>query len=138
MNHLSQKRRLREASARPVREALKESVARCEFCLKPREPHLLACHEIANGNGMRQKALDKPFAILVVCLEPWGQPLCHATVQSWSEAKQLALLYLVSTRFDLQAYLELTSPRAPRRIEQRDVDQEIWGLLAGTKGKANR
>lgn len=129
MRRESTKHRNRRLEAKPVREALKESVGRCEFCLRPRAPHLLACHELARG-PLRNAALDKPFAILVVCLEPWGKPPCHQTLQAWPEVKQLALLYLVSTRFDLKAYLELTSPRAMQRITPTEVNHEIRLLLA--------
>lgn len=130
MKRLSPKTRARQAEAKPVRDALKRSAGRCEFCLKPRLPDLLACHEISNGTH-RQKSLDKPYAILVVCLEPWGQPPCHATVQEWSEARQLALLYLVrSTDYDLAAYNRLVNERAPNRITQSEVDVEIQHLLS--------
>lgn len=132
MRSLSPKTRARQAEAKPVRDALKERAGRCEFCLKPRLPHLLACHEISRGTH-RRKSLDKPYAILVVCLEPWGQPPCHATLQNWSEARQLALLYLVSTRYDLEAYLKLTSPKAMQRIEQWEVDMEIQSLLGSSR-----
>lgn len=126
----SLKRRTRRLEAQPIRDALKARVGRCEFCLKPREPHLLACHEIANGSH-RNKALDKPFAILVVCKEPWGKPPCHATVQSWSEAKQLALLYLVrSSDYDLAAFNRLVNERAPERITQSEVNHEIPLILS--------
>ena len=78
----------------------------------------LDVHEISRGVH-RQKSLDKTFALLVVCR------LCHGQLgdaRQWSEAKQLALLAERRLHdWDLEAYLELTSPRAPRRIELEEV-----------------
>jgi len=94
-------------------------------------PDELAGHEICNG-PLRQRALDKEFAVLIVCRYPnfCKQTDCHREVQAWSEAKQLALLYLRrSDSYDLKAYLTLTNPRAPQRITQEEVDVEIRALL---------
>ena len=51
---------------------------------------------------------------------------CHdeelAFASKWPEAKQLACLAKSRpSQFDLHAYLDLTSPKAPRRIEIEDV-----------------
>jgi hypothetical protein len=83
----------------------------------------LAVHEIADGTH-RQKALDKPFAVLVLCWE------CNSGSfkdrREWSEAKQLALLARCRPKdFNLQAYLELTSPRAMQRITISEVLAEM-------------
>lgn len=80
----------------------------------------LACHEIARG-PLRQLALDKPYAILVVC------PPCHELVgdkAAWPEARQLAVLQRRRPMdYNLVAYCELVNPRAARRITQDEVDQ---------------
>lgn len=86
---------------------------------KPLECSQLCCHEIACGPH-RQKALDKPYAILVLC---W---LCNMEVTDkgkWPEARQLAVLREKRPeRYDLTAYNNLVNPDAPRRITQDEVD----------------
>lgn len=84
----------------------------------------LCCHEICNGTGYRKKALDKPYAILVVCQR------CHEVVQEWSETKQLALMFMTTPdEYDLSKYLELTKPndRPNRkgRITQSEVLEQV-------------
>ena len=69
----------------------------------------------------RQQALDKPYAILVLC---WG---CNGEAvedrAAWPEARQLALLQrLAPADYDLAAYNALVG-RGPNRITQEDVDQ---------------
>lgn len=132
MRRVSRKRRNREAEARPVRDALKGEVRACEYCRRYSEPHLLACHEIANGNALRRICLDKRFGLLVVCLEPdfRNQINCHSIVQEWPEAKQLAQLYLVRSRdFLLEDYLRMTNPRAMNRITWEEVEAYTNELL---------
>ena len=115
MKRMSDKARKRYHEARPVREALRSEVGRCEIsgAVGPFD-----VHEICRGVH-RSKALDKRFALLVVCR------LAHEELGSaskWPEAKQLAVL--AERRlfdFDLRAYLELTSPRALNRITLEEV-----------------
>lgn len=132
MRPKSTTRRAREAEAKPFREALVASVGECENCgcspsrRNGRMPEMtrLAVHEIADGPD-RQKALDKPYAVLVLCWECNSGPFKSRS--EWPESRQLALL--ASRRpddFDLTAYLELTSPRAMRRITMAEVHS--WGL----------
>ena len=116
MRTKSQKRAKREREAKPVREALRAEVSRCEICGKTGGRRDV--HEISRG-AHRQAALDKRFALLLVCRS------CHndlGSAESWPESRQLAIL---ATRreidFDLPAYLELTRPGAPRRIEMADI-----------------
>lgn len=79
----------------------------------------LAVHEIASGTH-RQKALDKPYAVLVLCWACNSGPFQDRS--EWPESKQLALLARRRPKdFDLAAYLELTSPNAPRRIEIQEI-----------------
>ena len=121
MKKISSRRLKRIREAKPVREALKARVGRCEHCLKPTAPEYLDCDEIARGSS-RQQALDEPCSILVVC-----RP-CHSIVQPWSRAKRLALLYLVrSSDYDLDRFWQVTKRRFP---DQEAVDLEIQSLLA--------
>jgi hypothetical protein len=81
----------------------------------------LVGHEISNG-PLRQKSLDKPFCVLILCR------YCneHEVVNKrrWPEARQLCVLQLrAPERYDLQAYLQHTNPRAMQRITQAEVDQ---------------
>lgn len=88
---------------------------------KPRELSQLCCHEIANGPN-RQKALDKPYAILVLCWFDNGYTVTNKA--EWPEARQLAVLLRHAPEdFDLKAYLELTSPNALRRIEMEEIER---------------
>lgn len=132
MRHVSIQRQRRNTEARPVREQLIREVGMCEVCRRQRMPEWLCCHELGRARGaVRRQALDKRFALLVVCLEPdyrHGTD-CHDLVQHESECRQLARLSMVrGTDYDLVAYLSLTSPRAPFRIEQSDVDREVREL----------
>jgi excisionase family DNA binding protein len=117
MKRMSDKAKKRYNEARPVREALRSEVERCEIsgAVGPFD-----VHEICRGVN-RQKALDKRFALLVV------SRLAHdelGSASKWPEARQLAVL--AERRlfdFDLKAYLQLTSPRAPNRITLEEVLQ---------------
>jgi hypothetical protein len=79
----------------------------------------LCCHEIANG-PLRQKALDKPYAILVLCW--WCNGYVVTNKKEWPEPRQLATLLMESPEaFDLAAYNSLVNPRAPNRITMEEV-----------------
>lgn len=117
----------RRAKAKPVREAMIAKAGRCMICgARPgarngRMPELnrLCVHEIANG-PLRQKALDKPFACLVLC---WH---CNGTAvenkAEWPVARQLALLKERSPEdYDLMAFNLLVNERAPNRWAPEDV-----------------
>lgn len=79
----SERRKKREAEARPVREGLIERVGRCEYC--GRRHHGLEVHEILRG-GYRQKTQDEQCATLVLC-----RP-CHNIMGGRDWAEQLAIL----------------------------------------------
>jgi len=115
MKRISDKRRRRNAEAAPVRDALRAK-GRCEVC--GRRDRQLDVHEISRGVH-REKALDKLFALLLVCRG------CHEELGSaavWPEARQLALLAEERLHdWDLVAYLNMTNPRAPKRIELEEV-----------------
>lgn len=128
MRHCSPKTRRINTAARPVREALILKAGRCEICgASPDRPHrglpkefsALACHEIACGKH-RLKALDKPYAILVLC---WKCNSLEVTSKGrWPEARQLAVLKANRPAdYDLEAYNFLVNPRAPNRITHQEV-----------------
>lgn len=138
MRRISKKTRARFTEAKPVRNSLRESVGKCEVCERAYyhgSVTPLDVHEIARGVH-RQKALDKLYALLVVCR--W----CHESLgdaRQWPEAKQLALLAERRLHdWDLSAYLELTSPRAPRRIEIEEVVQYMEEKLLKVDDVAKR
>lgn len=71
---------------------------------------------------MRQKALDQPYALLVLCY------YCNQheveDKARWPQARQLALLRRRNPAdYDLAAFNYLVNPNAPNRITQEDVDQ---------------
>lgn len=116
MKRWSDKARKRFNEAKPIRDALREEVGRCEISGATGYP--LDVHEICRGVH-RQKALDKRFALLVVCRQSHEE---LGSASKWPEARQLAIL--AERRlfdFDLQAYLHLTNPNAPNRITLQEV-----------------
>lgn len=124
LRHYSKKRRAREDEARDFRRGLVADVGRCEHCgakeFDRGRSTKLCVHEIANG-PLRQKALDKPYAVLVLC---WPCNLLATDKGRWSEAAQLACLQRSRPdHYDLAAYNFLVNPRAPLRITQEEVDQ---------------
>lgn len=127
MKNKSTTRRKREAEAKPFRQQLVADVGMCENCgcspsnKQGRSAELarLAVHEIASGPD-RQKALDKPYAVLVLCWQCNSGPFQNRG--EWPESKQLALLARRRPKdFSLADYLALTSPRAPKRIEIHEI-----------------
>lgn len=125
MRRQSAKFRARKREAKPFRDALKARVGRCEVCFHdPRRVRSgfiawnLSVHEIANGAN-RQKALDKAYAVLVVC------PLCHEKLGGkgeYPESRQLAMLRRSRPGdYDLAAYNRLVC-RAETYITTEDVD----------------
>lgn len=128
MRIFSKKRRKLNDDCRPFRISLVERVGRCEVCghspklpwrTKPYELSQLAVHEICRGRN-RSKALDKPFAVLVLCA--WCN--CHVltSAREWPEARQLAVLKRKRTMdYDLEAYNKLVNPNAPKRILESEV-----------------
>lgn len=147
---MSDKRRKRQAEAKPFRDALIAEAGECEHCeASPKHPdwdrpvslNQLCVHEIANGPN-RQKALDKRYATLVLC---WG---CNGEdfedKGQWPEARQLALLFQRRPKdFDLPAYLELTNPNAPNRITLDEVaaympDEQLTVTDVANLMKVNR
>lgn len=128
MKRMSTKRKQRDREARPIREKLISKSRKCMICChspgrpwrnKPRELSQLCCHEIACGRN-RQKALDQPYALLVLC---W---YCNGYVvtdkRTWPEVRQLAALKARSPKdYDLERYNRLVNPNAPNRITPEEV-----------------
>lgn len=117
----------RKRETRDFRYGLCEEIGRCEVCGKRRPTDNLCVHELARGNGIRQKALDKRFAVLVVCALH-----CHDKVQNEPLTRQLARLYLArgGADYDRVAFNRLRG-RADDAISQEEVDEQIEWLLNG-------
>ncbi len=123
MKRTSPRRAAREAAVRDWRYQFCARVGRCECCLKPASVENLCCDEIARGSGHRQKALDQPFALLVVRVDH------HDRIQNWSRAKRLALLYIARpSDFDLEKWYALTGRRWPDWEEVSACVNEILGM----------
>jgi len=132
MKRMSDKTRKRYLECKPLRDSLRQSVGRCEVC---GSDYILDVHEISRGVH-RQKSLDKLFCLLVVCRK------CHddlGSAAAWPEARQLALLAEKRLPdWDMEAYLDLTSPRAPRRIELEEVVEYMGKELLKVDEVASR
>ena len=126
----SAKKRARREEAKPWRDQRVIDYPSCWICgtedrdgkrIWPiREQNQICVHEIASHAGMRLKFLDKPCATLVLC---WRCNLVVEDRSEWPEERQLNLLReKAPSDFDLRLYLELTNPRAPRRIEIEEID----------------
>ena len=101
-----------------MRDKLRELGA-CEICGTTRGR--FDVHEICRGVH-RAAALDKPFALLLVCRRCHDDKLSSAS--EWPESRQLAALARSRpSEFSLADYIALTSPKAPRRIEIMEVLQ---------------
>ena len=132
MRQVSKKRQALMREVKPIRDALR-ALGHCEIC-GVSKTHL-DVHEICRGVH-RQAALDKPFALLLLCRK------CHDNVGSaaeWPEARQLAVLAKSRpSQFSLEDYLSLTSPRAPRRIEIHEVLEWLEGNYLSKQDIAER
>ena len=133
MRQVSKKRQALMREVKPIRDALRAEVGCCEICGCSRGT--LDVHEICRGVH-RQAALDKPFALLLLCRK------CHDDVGSaaeWPESRQLAVLAKSRPKqFSLADYLALTSPRAPRRIEIHEVLEWLEGEYLSKQDIADR
>ena len=127
----SKKTSARERAAAGVRRSWVNATGRiCMICghgpfnPNPKYPPSLSkvvCHEIANGYGRRLRALDQPCAVLCLCRA--CNEIEVVDKSKWPEQRQLAvLLARAPERYDLPAFIQLTSPAAPNRITQDEVD----------------
>lgn len=129
LSRMSAKSLNRRREVRAKRQAIIADHPNCMICghsparpwyTKPRECSRVCCHEIANGPN-RQKALDAPYAILVLCWWCNGSVVTDRRV--WPESRQLAILQrLRPDVVDLPLYNRLVG-RGMRRITQEDLDQ---------------
>ena len=128
MRRISTKHATRTAECRETRRGWIKDAGSCWICghseASPRtglpvECSRLSVHEVANG-PFRSKALDQPYACLVVC---WAcnSELCDKKL--WPVSRQLAVLQIKAPeRYNLSAYLKLVHA-PPTRITQEEVDQ---------------
>jgi len=131
MKHRKQMRRMSKTTAaqekecREVREQLRQETGHCEICGHDstrvkwgQVAWAIHIHEIARG-ALRQRSLDKRFALLVVCFP------CHEELGSrkeWPDARQLAVLKRQRPEdYDLRAFNRLIG-RGPNRITEQDVE----------------
>jgi hypothetical protein len=126
MRWVSKKQAKRNGECREFRRQLVATVGHCELCFHdPKRVRpgsvawALSVHEIARGCH-RMKALDKPYACLVVCY------LCHSTRldsrAEWPEARQLAMLRRSRpSDYSLEDYNALIG-RGPNRITEDEVE----------------
>ncbi len=120
----SKKHAARRRACAPFRRELIRKVGRCEKCGRRWwAVDKLDPHEIARG-AHRQKALDKPFAVLIVCRQ------CHEEfddTHAWPYARQLALLKRSRPEdYDLTAFVKLLGD-GPKRITEAEVDAWLTG-----------
>lgn len=136
INRRSDTNRQRAAEAKPIRQALIAKHGSCMICgAGPRSTNgrmasqnQLCCHEVLNG-GLRQKTLDEPCSLLVLC---WH---CNQNEVedkgAWPHARQLAVLQEKSPEdYDLERFCFLRNAAAPRYIEQHEVDfwrEQMYG-----------
>jgi hypothetical protein len=115
----------RKRATSKFRMDLCAEVGRCEVCGRRRAMNNLCVHELARGTS-RSAALDKRYAVLVVC------PLeCHERVQSETLTKQLSRLWLNrASDLDLVAFNRLRG-RADTAIVFADLARDIEALLGG-------
>lgn len=117
MRPVSKKRQKLIREVKPIRDSLREEVGHCELCDTTRGT--LDVHEIGRG-VYREACLGERCALLLVCRTCHDEKLSH--VAEWTEARQLAVL--ARSRpfdFNLTRFLEITTPRAPKRIEIHEV-----------------
>jgi len=128
MRRVSKKTAKLLAAAKPIRKAMVAAAGQCEICgtspQKRKYPisdlNVLCVHEIANGPD-RLKCIDKHYGTLVLCFHCNGNVVTNKKI--WPEARQLALLqHRRPEQYNLAAYNMMVNPRAPRRIEQHEVD----------------
>lgn len=125
LRQMSDKRRKRIEEVREFRENLILEVGTCEVCNGTSSLSSLCVHEISNG-PLREKSLDKPFAVLVVCEYCNLYDLMDKSLWPWD--RQLAALKVVAPdRFDLHAFNQHIKdlPDRPDRFTEEDVDQHI-------------
>ena len=127
MRQVSKKRQALMRKVKPIRDGLRDEVGCCEIC--ENIFGTLDVHEIGRGVH-REACLGERCALLVVCRRCHEENLSYT--DQWTEARQLAALAVSRPQdFDLARFLEITSPKAPKRIEMQDVlDWLPWDYLS--------
>ena len=128
MRRRSKKTQARANECKAFRRELAAEVGRCELCghnpsrvRKGGVRWALCVHEIARGIH-RQKALDKRYAVLILCWHCHMERI-HNGPEKWPEAKQLAVLKRGRPDdYSLKAYNALVG-YGPNRIAEEDVEQ---------------
>lgn len=119
MRQISNKRRALIKQVKPIRDGLRDEVGRCEICGISRG--IVDIHEIGRG-VYREACLGERCALLVVCRTCHDEKLAFAS--EWPETRQLAALARSRpSDFNLTRFLEITSPRAMKRIEIHEILQ---------------
>lgn len=125
----SKKNRQRAAQVRGMRQRLVNEIGQCMACgYSSRNPNpafpiglsKLCCHEMLRGS-YRQKVLDEPAALLVLCV----RCNCHEFTDAgkWPIPRQLCLQQnRAPDWYDLRRFNELKSQFAPQAITQAEVD----------------
>lgn len=110
------------ASIRASREAWRASVRQwCMLCDYPWND--LEVHEIQSRSSAPTRWASE-CNYLLLC----GFNGCHAKVQNWSQAAQLALkLVRDPAHFDIQAWLRIRDPelRAPDRVTMAEIAEHL-------------
>lgn len=134
MRPVSKKRQALMREVKPIRDALRSEVAQCEICGTQRG--VLDVHEIGRG-PCRAICLGERCALLIVCRSCHSEKLSQPA--EWTEARQLALLAKRRPRdFNLTRFLEITSPRAPSRIEIHEILEWLEGEYLSKQDIAER
>lgn len=117
MRQISNKRRALIKHVKPIRDGLRDEVGRCEICGISRG--IVDIHEIGRG-VYREACLGERCALLVVCRTCHDEKLSYAS--EWPETRQLAALARSRpSDFNLTRFLEITTPKAMKRIEIEEV-----------------
>jgi hypothetical protein len=125
MKAIGTKRRKLNAAVDPWRNALRLRVGKCEWCGSDRNG--LAVHEIARGPN-RAAALDKPFAVLVLCAA------CHRDLHELPGAHAVCLgLALLRYNRPQNYHLENFFRLAGRRWPPVEIIDLWWKRTGETK-----
>lgn len=139
-------RRRRKAGAKidrrvgPLRVAYVERVGRCALCGCTQQ---LAVHEIANGAGSREQAIQEPATWLVLCNDVPGRSGCHGLMSDkkrWPVPKQLCLKLITDPEYSNLAkfnavYTHGTIHKSDLAVYLRIRGERLWveGDVDGTE-----
>ena len=133
MRRMSEKARKVYAEAKPIRDALRAEVKRCECCGRKESDRFRGnfdVHEILNG-PLRMKTLGERCSLLVVCRECHDERVHGSTTLSASGRAAFQLALLLRSRpndFDLERFNWLRNPNAPNFVVVEQVNDQLKGL----------